>query len=124
MGVGHLSAWQWNPAVEFDIGHPASIPLGATDFEGKANTNEHYLFAAGPDPFDSALTYRVFARRFTNALVLVKMLPAGSVIDTRSITTHTLDGPYAVLRGDGTLGDVVTTAQIRNNEGLILVPVD
>jgi len=123
-GVGHLSTWQWNPAVEFDIGQPASIPPEATDFEGMANTKEHYLFATGPDPVYSTLTYRVFARRFTNALVLVKMLPAGSVIDDRTITTHPLDGSYAVLREDGTLGDVVTTAQIRNNEGLILVPVN
>lgn len=121
---GHLSTWQWNPAVEFDIGQPAPIPPGATDFEGIANTNEHYLFATGPDPADSSLTYRVLARQFTNALVLVKMLPAGSFVDDRGLTTHTLDGPYALLRGDGTLGDVVTTVQIRNNEGLILVPVN
>ena len=66
----------------------------------------------------------MLARRFTNALVLVKMLPDGSVTDDRSITTHALDGSYAVLQADGSLGAVVTQAQIRNNEALILISLD
>jgi hypothetical protein len=120
-GGAHISAWAWNPAVTFDVGQPDQIPIGATDFQGNASTKEHWLFASGPDPYDPALTYRVLARRFTNALVLVKMLPDGSVTDDRSITAHALDGTYAVLQADGTLGPAVTQATIRNNEALILV---
>ena len=119
-----VSSWAWNPAVTYDIGQPDVIPNGALDFQGHANTKEHYVFASGSDPFNPALTYRVLARRFTNALVLVKMLPDGSVTDDRSLTTHTLDGSYAILQADGSLGAVVTQAQIRNNEALILISLD
>lgn len=121
---GHLSTWNWNPTVEYDVGVPAPVPAGVQDFAGRSGTSEHWLFASGADPHVPALTYRVFARRFTNALVLVKMLPEGSVIDDRSITTHTLDGTYAVLQPNGSAGAVVTEARIRNNEALILLPLD
>jgi hypothetical protein len=120
----HLSTWSWNPAVEYDIGQPDVVPLGKTDFEGRSNSKEHYEFATGADPYNASLTYRVLARRFGNALVLVKMLPEGSVTDDRSITSHTLDGTYAPLLADGNLGAAVNVAQIRNNEALILVRLD
>ncbi len=117
----HISTWAWNPAVEYDIGQPDVIPADKVDFDGRSNTKEHYEFATGADPYDPALTYHVLARRFTNALVLVKLLPEGSVIDDRSITVHPLDGVYAPLQADGTLGAAVDTAVIRNNEALILI---
>ncbi len=119
-----LSTWQWNPAVEFDIGRPDQIPAGTVDFEGKTASCEHYVLASGPDPAAPALTYRVLARRFTNGLVVAKMLPAGSLADDRSYTTHQLDGSYFLLGADGTLGNVVTQIRLRNNEGAILVPAD
>lgn len=122
--AGHVSTWAWNPAVQYDVGQPDVIPNGTVDFEGRAGTREHYLFATGPDPANGSLTYRVFARRFTNALVLVKMLPAGSTVDNTSITTHALDGSYGVLQADGFIGPTVTEASIRNNEALILIPLD
>jgi hypothetical protein len=121
---GHVSTWGWNPAVLYDVGAPDVIPSGAVDFEGHANTKEHYVFATGPDPVNASLTYRVLARRFTNALVLVKLLPAGSTVDNSSITTHPLDGSYGVLQADGLVGPTVTQANIRNNETLILIPLD
>jgi hypothetical protein len=120
-GAGHVSTWAYNPAVDYDIGQPDQIPNGAVDFEGRSNTKEHYLFASGPDPVNPSLTYHVYARRFTNALVLVKLLPAGSTTDDTSITTHTLDGTYAPLNVDGTIGAPITQASIRNNEALILI---
>ena len=119
---GHISTWQWNPAVEFNVGVPDYLPPGAADFDGKKGTREHWVFAAGPDPYAPSLTYRVLARRFTHALVLVKMLPEGSVDDARSITVHALGGTYRPLLGDGSLGAPVTQASIRNNEALILIP--
>ncbi len=122
--AGDASTWAWNPAVQYDVGQPDVIPSGAVDFEGRANTKEHYVFATGPDPVNSSLTYRVLARRFTNALVLVKMLPAGSTVDNTSITTHDLGGSYGVLQADGLIGPTVTQASIRNNEALILIPLN
>ena len=110
--------------MQYDIGQPDVIPAGAVDFEGRSNTKEHYVFATGTDPVVPSLTYRVLARRFTNALVLVKMLPAGSAVDNSSITTHALGGNYGVLQADGLIGPTVTTASIRNNEALILIPLD
>ncbi len=119
---GHVSTWAWNPAVEFDVGQPIFIPAGAVDFEGKASTTEHWVFATGPDPYKPTSTYRVLARRFTHALVLVKMLPEGSVDDSRSLTVHPLGGVYRPLGADGTVGGMVTEARLRNNEALILIP--
>jgi hypothetical protein len=119
---GHISTWQYNPAVDYDIGVPDYLPPGQVDFDGKSGTREHWLFATGPDPYAPALTYRVFARRFTHALVLVKLLPQGSVDDARSTTVHALGGSYRPLLADGTLGTPVTQASIRNNEALILIP--
>ena len=122
--TGTLSTWAWNPAVEFDVGQPAAVPAGSVDFEGRSGTREHYVMAQGADPYNPALTYRVLARRFENALVLAKMLPDGSVTDDRSITTHPLDASYFVLEADGSPGALVTQASLRNNEALILIPAD
>ena len=127
--TGHISTWAWNPAGQYDVGQPDVIPNGAVDFEGKSNTKEHFLFASGNDPSSpnpsQPLTYRVLARRFTNALVLVKMLPAGAKVDDSSITTHPLPGTYGVLQADGLVDPTpITQASIRNNEALILIPLD
>jgi hypothetical protein len=123
-GAGHVSSWAWNPAVDMDIGQPDQVPVGTPDYAGQANTREHYVFATGPDPFNASLTYRVLARNFTNALVLVKMLPEGSVVDDQSITVHALDGPYAPLLADGTVGAPIAfpyEVSLRNNEAMILI---
>ncbi|MEJ2720136.1 MAG: hypothetical protein P8181_03215, partial [bacterium] len=119
---GYIADWQWNPAVEYDIGRPERVPDGVVDFDGVPGTNQHYELATGPDPYDPSLTYHLLARNFSNGLVLAKMLPMGSVVDDRSATTHTLDRPYRILQPDGTVGtDVVTEVTIRNNEGIILI---
>jgi hypothetical protein len=118
----HVATWAYNPAVDYNIGQAMTIPAEAVDFDGKTNTTEHWLYASGQDPYAPGLTYRVFARRYTNALVLVKMLPLGSVDDNRSITTHQLTQSYRPLNADGTLGAPITVASIRNNEALILIP--
>jgi hypothetical protein len=118
---GRVRDWQWNPAVEYDIGFPAPVPAGQVDFDGRSGSSEHYVFAAGPDPFDSTLTFNVLARNFTNGMVLAKMLPWGSVDDSLSTTTHLLDGSYYLLGGDGTPGPAVTEVSLRNNEAAILI---
>jgi hypothetical protein len=119
--VEPLQEWQWNPAVQYDIGAPAAVPAGVSDFDGRTGTTEHYVFASGPDPYDSTLTYSVLARNFTKGIVLAKMMPMGSVADAQSATTHPLDGTYYPLRSDGTLGQPVTQVILRNNEGAILI---
>jgi hypothetical protein len=120
-GGSNISSWGYNPAVDYDIGQPMPIPNGKTDFEGKTNTKEHYLFASGTDPVNTSLTYHVWARNFTNALVLVKLLPAGSNTTDSSATTVDLGGTYMLLNVDGTVGPPVTQTTIRNNESLILI---
>jgi hypothetical protein len=50
------------------------------------------------------------------------MLPLGSVVDSRSTTTHPLNGTYRILQANGSLGLGVTEAHLRNNEALILIP--
>jgi len=122
--AAEISTWNYNPAVDFDIGQPDQIPNGTTDFEGKANTKEHFLFKSGPDPIDNTLTYHVWGRRFTNALVLVKLMPVGSNTGSLSATTVDLGGSYMLLNVDGTVGAPVTQTTIRNNEALILIPAN
>ena len=119
--ASHMSQWTWNPAVEHDIGRPARMPDGLTDFDGRSGTEEHYILDSGTDPHQPLQTYRVLARNFTKGMVLVKLLPQGSVVDDRSITVHTLPKPYAVLQANGVPGPMVTQVSIRNNEAIILV---
>jgi hypothetical protein len=102
----------WSPAAAYNIGPP----------QGGWS-----LFTTGADPSDPALTYRVYQRSYTNALVLYKPLSAGSgrtgTLAGTSATTHVLNGPYAPLRADGTLGPSVTSVTLRNGEGAVLIRV-
>jgi hypothetical protein len=100
----------WAPAAAYDVGQP----LDAWS-----------VFATGSDPADATLTYRVYARSYSNALVLYKPLSygggnAGSLNDTTA-TTHALNGSYRLLQADGTLGRSVTSVTLRNGEGAILI---
>lgn len=121
INTGRIKDWAWNPAVAFNVGTPVVNAPGIVDYKGNTGTSEHYVFASGSDPHAPTLTYRVLAREFSNALVLVKLLPEGSRIDDLSITTHGLDGTHLPLLEDGTAGAPVTEATLRNNEALILI---
>jgi hypothetical protein len=116
-----LSLWQWNPAVQADIGKPAQVPGGMVDFDGNRGTTEHYVMEIGPDPVNGFVEYTLLARRFDRGLVLAKMLPNGSTTDDTSVTHHDLGGSYRIVQADGSLGLVTTTASLRNNEGVIYV---
>jgi hypothetical protein len=123
-GEAPPSPWipeHWWGAIAFDVGQP---------------TGAMTEFAAGTDPSWQApaptLTYKVFRRDFTKAVVLYKPLsfstyqnsnpaPFGPIDDT-SATAYDLGGSYRPLQADGTLGDPVTTIKLRNGEGAILVP--
>jgi hypothetical protein len=112
---GYAPATSWTQhftqAVTYNVGQP----------QGSWS-----VFATAQDPSNSALTYKVFERSYSNALVLYKPLSytqgqsSGSLADNTA-TTHQLGGNYRVLQSDGTLGPVVTQITLRNGEGAILV---
>jgi len=106
--------YAWYDAMGYDIGQPVS------------GFNSDW--AHGQDPSQPGLTYYVFAREYTDALVLFKAKPAGSpthgVYGANSETIHQLDAAYRPLKPDGTLGDPVTSVTLRNWDGAILIKPD
>lgn len=112
-GYSPATAWSqtWVPAISTNVGAP---------------TSEMTTFATGTDPENRALTYKVFARNYANALVLYKPRSYAPGVGTGTLTTatgttHELGGNYRVLNGDGSLGSVVTRITLRNGEGAVLM---
>jgi hypothetical protein len=112
-GYNPASSWteHWSPAAAVDIGTPAG---------------DMRQLAAGLDPANSALTYKVFARDYTNGLVVYKPLSyaTGQTEGTtanNTTTTHQLGGTYRQVQANGTLGPVVTAVALRNGEGAVFV---
>ncbi|MFL5340745.1 MAG: hypothetical protein ACJ8F7_11390 [Gemmataceae bacterium] len=108
------STWarHWSPAAQFNVGQP----------QGSWS-----VFATGKDPSNATMTYKVYERQYSNALILYKPLSyyrgvAGTTTD-RTATTHDLGGTYRPLNADGTLGAPITRITLRNGEGAILVKV-
>ncbi len=101
----------WFNALTFNVGQPVG-PWS--------------MLLQGTDPSNSAFTYRVYQRTYTNALVLFKPLSenssgaAGTIADNTA-TTIQLNGSYRLLNVDGSLGGVITSVSLRNGEGAILV---
>jgi hypothetical protein len=100
----------WSAAAAYNIGQP---------------TGSWSVAATGADPSNSALTYKVYQRAYSNGLVLYKPLSygngtTGTTADSTGTTVH-LNGTYYVLKGDGTLGPAVSAVWLRNGEGAILV---
>lgn len=113
-GYEPASSWSrhWAAAVAFDVGQP---------------TGDWSVRATGADPSNTALTYKVYQRQYSNALILYKPLSYRQGVGTgtaadNTATVHTLGGNYRALRSDGTLGPVITSISLRNGEGAILVP--
>jgi hypothetical protein len=113
-GYAPATSWtqHWSQAVTFNVGQP----------QGGWS-----LFASGADPANTALTYHVYQRAYTNALVLYKPLSYGNGVSgglgDKTATTFALGGKYRVVNADGTLGPVVTSITLRNGEGAILAKV-
>jgi hypothetical protein len=112
-GSSPSTSWtqHWTAAVAVDVGRPAG-PMR--------------VFATGVDPLSPALTYRVFAREYANALVLYKPLSYAQghgegTTSAQTATTHQLGGDYRVVNADGTLGPVVREVTLRNGEGAVLM---
>jgi hypothetical protein len=115
-GQEPATSWtrHWSQAVTFDVGQP----IGG-----------YSLFASGTDPETRYLTYHVYSRQYTNALVLYRPLSralgsrANGKLDSSSAVLLRLNGTYRPLNANGILGRVVTSVSLRNGEGAILVPV-
>ncbi|MFL5328440.1 MAG: hypothetical protein ACJ8C4_05955 [Gemmataceae bacterium] len=113
-GYEPATSWtrHWVPAAAFNVGQPTA---GWTEW------------ATGNDPSNTGLTYKVFGRTYSNALVLYKPLSykAGTgtgILADNTATTHALSRNYRLLKADGTLGPIVTSVTLRNGEGAILIP--
>jgi hypothetical protein len=115
-GYAPSSPWaqHWSPAVTYDVGQPSG---------------SWYLFGTGTDPVRHGFAYRVYARQYSNALVLYKPLstnPSGTASGSTGNNTATVErlgATYRPLRADGTLGAPVTSVSLRNGEGAILIKV-
>jgi hypothetical protein len=111
-GFDPSGPWEqhWFPAMNANIGLP---------------TGSWSLFASGADPSNASLTYHIYQRSFTNALVLYKPLSyANGVSGTtanNTATTLALGGLYYPVNADGTLGAPITSITLRNGEGAILI---
>jgi hypothetical protein len=111
-GYAPSTSWtqHWSPAAAYNIGQPAG---------------SWSLFASGTDPSNAALTYHVYQRAFSNALVLYKPLSFGGGatggLGDATATTHALGGAYYPLLADGSLGAPVPSVTLRNGEGSILI---
>jgi hypothetical protein len=115
-GFEPATSWSrhWSPAAAYNVGQPRG---------------DWSLFATAADPSNRALTYRVYQRQYSGALVLYKplsysrALSRSGTLANATATTHRLTGTYRPLRADGTLGAPTTTVTLRNGEGAILIKV-
>ena len=107
-GITPAESTQWWPAVGYNIGTPQSDSV--------------YVFQTGTD--SNGEPYTVYARYFTNALVLVKPKPYwnSEFNDLQSpVTVANLPAALRRLNYDATLGPPITQLALRNIEGAILV---
>jgi len=95
--------------------------------DGEGRINFRMYGATGTAWFDDlrlvkgvAVVSRVYARRYTRGLVLVRPNAGGSFGDDTA-TTHALGEPLRPLRVDGTLGEAIREVTLRNGEAAILV---
>lgn len=124
----------WNPSVTVDIGQPATMPSGAKDIFGNTGTDNFYNFDDRAGGFacpivSSTPTNIVYARNYTNGLVLVKHRYdwSDSVIygdESAADTTkkdYALGGYYHPVSADGTLGAATNSVNLSNSEGAVFL---
>jgi hypothetical protein len=114
-GFEPASSWSrhWSEAIAYDVGQP---------------TGDWSVRATGADPANGNLTYKVYQRNYSNALILYKPLSyrlgfGTGTVANNTATTHALGGNFRALRNDGTLGPVVNSISLRNGEGAVLIRV-
>lgn len=104
--------YKWTDSYAFNVGQPV------------ADTE---VWATGTDPSDGTRTYKVYRRVFDNAVVLFKPLSStGASGDegttgASTATTHALGATYKAVGVDGVLGSNITSIDLENGEGAILV---
>jgi uncharacterized repeat protein (TIGR01451 family) len=118
----------WSRSLEVDIGTPTdTVPAGATAVAPWGL----WVLAEGADPGHpdypdiTKCRYKVYAREYTNGLVLLKPKsgtdPGRSTFADNTATTHDLGGWYQPVLDDGTLGEPTTSVTLRNGEAAIFV---
>ena len=118
----------WSGALQIDIGVPTdSVPGGATALTPWGV----WVLAQGADPGHpdypdiTKSRYKVYAREYTNGLVLLKPKSGNdagrSTFADNTATTHDLGGWYQPVHDDGTLGEPTTSVTLRNGEAAIFV---
>jgi hypothetical protein len=114
-GYSPATSWtqHWSQAVTYNVGQP----LGTWS-----------LFTTGADPSNRNLTYQIYQRSYTNALILYKPLSYGAggrtgTLASNTATTTRLNGTYRPLNANGTLGSPITSIKLMNGQGAILIKV-
>lgn len=105
----------WANAWTYDIGSPLE---------------DYTEFATGTDGWTGCtrLTWKVLGRQYSNALVLWRGVPWDQIsqqtcsdTDSKTAKTIILGGTYRPLNADGTLGSPITTIDLKNWEGAVLI---
>jgi hypothetical protein len=114
----HVSDWNWNPYVEYDVGQPVVNTLGYDDFQGNSGTNLYFELCNNPN-------FKILGREYekddgTHVLVLSKIMASGSA-EGASPTTHALPRCYRKVQPDLSLGPALAKITLTDNDGAILV---
>jgi enediyne biosynthesis protein E4 len=98
-------AAEWAPAYETDIGDPEGD--GYVIYQGSAACASH----------------KVFAREYTFGMVLVRPQDSWACTEYGDATAVTipLTRPMRILAADGTLGEPLSSVQLRNAEAVVLL---
>jgi len=102
------TTWKWFPAIDYDIGTPDSA---------------RYVCSSGTD--GASQSYNLYRRDYTRSdgkdVIMLYRKRNGTTYGATSAITYNLGGNYQKLNADGTLGGVVTSVDVRNIEGVIMV---
>jgi hypothetical protein len=104
----HFDSLAWRGCMDYELG----------------NALGHYTVAqTGTDP--TGQSYTVYARQYQNGKVLIRPLDDGEqtfTADTK-ISVPLPEG-YRKLNIDGSLGSIITSVELQNGAGAILIPAD
>ncbi|MFA5021389.1 MAG: hypothetical protein WC517_05050, partial [Patescibacteria group bacterium] len=106
----------WNlDAVDYGTATEV-VPAGKT----ARGTLGAYIYQTGVDPSHAGSTYYVYAKEYTNFLVLCRPKSTSGGYAASSAVTVSLPGPMQPLLPDGTLGAAATSVVLRGEESVML----
>lgn len=124
----------WNKAVEVNLGDSLSSPPGAKDIFGNTDTINFYNFLDPEEEFECPIVDLqkyiakrsiVFARNYTNGLVLLKLQATYSNTEGTgdgSAVEYPLGATYYLVRANGTVDPrPITSISLKNSEGAVLL---